>query len=74
MNKAQRALLVLHAKSALEKIAKENMSLGGKGVRIQTPLGRIDEKLARRAHTTRYTIRSVDRASKRCARESRDEA
>jgi hypothetical protein len=31
----------------LQEFAKENMSKGGKGVSIETPLGRINERLAK---------------------------
>jgi DNA modification methylase len=64
MTPAQRAQLVLRAKPELEKLAKENMSKGGKGVRIQTPLGRVDEQLAKRAHTTKGMINTMDKIIK----------
>ena len=35
------------------------MSLGGKGVRIQTPLGRIDQKIADSAQSSKGKVRDV---------------
>jgi hypothetical protein len=35
------------------------MSLGGKGVRIQTPLGRIDKKIAESAQSSKGKVRDV---------------
>jgi DNA modification methylase len=56
MTPFQRAELALRAKSELEKIAKENMSLGGKKVsRIQETL-HVDKTLAEKAHTSKDTI------------------
>ena len=46
LSEFSRIELALTKKPILEQIAKLNMSLGGKGVRIQTPLGRINQKIA----------------------------
>ena len=64
MNKAQRALLVLRAKSALEKMSKGEYVPRRQGCQNSDTLRRIDRKLAKRAHTSRYTIRSVDQLQK----------
>jgi hypothetical protein len=48
--------LALKKKPILDRIARDNMSLGGKGARIQTPLGRVDEQLATQAGTSKDTF------------------
>jgi DNA modification methylase/ParB-like chromosome segregation protein Spo0J len=60
MNRFQRAELALKAKPILEAIARNNESLGGKGVRIQTPLGRVDVEIGKRAGVGRDTVRKVE--------------
>jgi DNA modification methylase/ParB-like chromosome segregation protein Spo0J len=55
-----RIKLALTRKPILEEIAKRNMSLGGKGVPIQTPLGRIDQRIAESANSTRNKVRQVE--------------
>jgi len=52
--------LALQAKPIYEQMVKENMSLGGKGVRIQTPLGRIDQRIADDAHSSKYKVGAVE--------------
>src|SRR5919106_3656723 len=49
LNQVQRVLLNLEKKPILQELAKENMSLGAKGVKICTPLGRINDQLAKNA-------------------------
>jgi hypothetical protein len=54
---AQRVEQVLKMEPILKELAKLNMSKGGKGVQIQTPLGRVDKQLADKANVklTQYT-------------------
>jgi ParB-like chromosome segregation protein Spo0J len=59
LNNFQRTELALKSKSILEQIAKNNMSSGGRGVEIQTPLGRIDEQIGKRAGVGKDTVRRV---------------
>jgi hypothetical protein len=49
LNQVQRVLLSLEKKPILQELAKQNMSLGAKGVKICTPLGRINDQLAKNA-------------------------
>ena len=51
--------IALTKKPILEQIAKLNMSLGGKGVQIQTPLGRVDQKIADSAQSSKGKVRNV---------------
>jgi ParB-like nuclease domain len=60
LNNFQRTELALKSKSILEQIAKQNESLGGKGDRNLTPLGRVDEHIGQRAGVSRDTVRKVD--------------
>ena len=59
LSEFSRIELALTKKPLLEQIAKLNMSLGGKGVRIQTPLGRIDQKIGESAQSSRGKVRDV---------------
>ena len=49
LNNFQRTVLALKSKPILEAIAKGNESLGGKGDRNLTPLGRVDDRIGERA-------------------------
>ena len=49
----------MRSKPILEAIAKRNESIGGKGGRNLTPLGRVDEKIGERAGVSRDTVRKV---------------
>jgi ParB-like chromosome segregation protein Spo0J len=60
LNHFQRAELALKEKAILEKIAKLNESLGGKGVEIQTPLGRVDQEIGKLAGIGKDTVRKVE--------------
>src|SRR5215203_3667416 len=59
LNNFQRTELAL--KSKLEAIVKRNESLGGKGGRNLTPLGRVDERIGERAGVSRDTVRKVEK-------------
>src|SRR5215207_10752144 len=61
LNNFQRTELALKSKPILEKIAKRNESLGGKGVEIQTPLGRVDQEIGKRAGVGKDTVRKVEK-------------
>jgi ParB-like chromosome segregation protein Spo0J len=61
LNNFQRTELALKSKPILEAIAKRNESLGGKGDRNLTPLGRVDETIGERAGVSRDTVRKVER-------------
>jgi DNA modification methylase len=61
LNSFQRISLTLKTKPILEEIARRNESLGGKGVEIRTPLGRVDEQIAKRAGGVgKDTVRKVE--------------
>ena len=61
LNSFQRISLTLKTKPILEEIARRNESLGGKGVEIRTPLGRVDEQIAKRARGVgKDTVRKVE--------------
>ena len=59
LSEFSRIEIALTKKPILEQIAKLNMSLGGKGVRIQTPLGRVDQKIADSAQSSKGKVRDV---------------
>lgn len=61
LNNFQRTELALKSKPILEAIAKRNESLGGKGGRNLTPLGRVDDWIGRRAGVSRDTVRKVEK-------------
>ena len=60
LNAFQRTELALKLKPILQTIAKRNESLAGKGVRIQTPLGRVDQELGNHANVSKDTVRKVE--------------
>jgi ParB-like chromosome segregation protein Spo0J len=70
LNDFQRTELALKSKSILEQIAKKNMSSGGKGVEIQTPLGRIDAQIGKRAGVGKDTVRKVEQIKKAVERDN----
>jgi N6-adenosine-specific RNA methylase IME4 len=53
-------LLLSKKKPVLEKIAKQNMSLAGKGVKSFTPLERVNEELARQAGMSHMQLHKVE--------------
>src|SRR5918993_2835773 len=61
LNNFQRTELALKSKPILEAIAKRNESIGGKGGRNLTPLGRVDEMIGERAGVSRDTVRKVEK-------------
>src|ERR687898_501898 len=61
LNSFQRTELALKSKPILEAIAKRNESIGGKGGRNLTPLGRVDERIGERAGVSRDTVRKVEK-------------
>src|ERR671910_457910 len=61
LNNFQRTDLALKSKPILEAIVRRNESLGGKGGRNLTPLGRIDERIGERAGVSRDTVRKVEK-------------
>jgi ParB-like chromosome segregation protein Spo0J len=60
LNSFQRAELALRSKPILIEIARRNKSLGGRGVEIKTPLGRVDQEIGRRAGLGKDTVRKVE--------------
>jgi DNA modification methylase len=64
LNKFQRIELALARKPILQEIAKRNQSLGGKlkgkGVRIQTPLGRINQEIGKLAGVGKESVGNVE--------------
>src|SRR5215208_3112471 len=74
LNSFQRTELALRSKPILEAIAKRNESIGGKGGRNLTPLGRVDEKIGERAGVSRDTVRKVGKIleNKRISDEVKD--
>jgi ParB-like chromosome segregation protein Spo0J len=61
LNNFQRTELALKLKPILEAIVKGNESLGGKGDRNLTPLGRVDDRIGERAGVSRDTVRKVEK-------------
>jgi ParB-like chromosome segregation protein Spo0J len=61
LNNFQRIELALKTKPILEAIVKRNESLGGKGVRFLTPLGRVDDRIGKLAGASRDTVRKVEK-------------
>lgn len=60
LNSFQRIELALKSKPILQEIAKRHESLAGKGVEIQTPLGRIDQQIGKHAGLGKDTVRKVE--------------
>jgi ParB-like chromosome segregation protein Spo0J len=60
LNSFQRTELGLRSKSILQEIVKSNQSLGGKGVRNLTPLGRVDLEIGKLAGVSYDTVRKVE--------------
>jgi DNA modification methylase/ParB-like chromosome segregation protein Spo0J len=64
LNSFQRIELALARKPILQEIAKRNQSLGGKlkgkGVRIQTPLGRINQEIGKLAGVGKESVGNVE--------------
>ena len=60
LNKFQRIELALKAKPIFEKIARKNMSLGGKGVKSFTPLKRVNDQIADLAQTSHMNVSKVE--------------
>jgi ParB-like chromosome segregation protein Spo0J len=61
LNNFQRTELALKLKPILEAIVKRNESLGGKGDRNLTPLGRVDDRIGERAGVSRDTVIKVEK-------------
>jgi ParB-like chromosome segregation protein Spo0J len=61
LNNFQRTELALKSKPILEAIVKGNESLGGKGDRNLTPLGRVDDRIGELAGVSRDTVRKVEK-------------
>jgi ParB-like chromosome segregation protein Spo0J len=64
LNNFQKAELALLMKPIQEEIAKRNMSLGGKGGEIKTPLGRVNDQIGQRVGIGKDTIRKVEKILK----------
>jgi hypothetical protein len=60
LNSFQRIELALRSKSILQEIARRNESLGGKGVRNLTPLGRVDREIGKLAGVSYDSVRKVE--------------
>jgi 16S rRNA G966 N2-methylase RsmD len=60
LNKFQKIELQLKIKPILQKIAKKNESLGGKGVRTKTPLHRVNLEVGRDIGVSHDTIHKVE--------------
>ena len=60
LNAFQRAELALKLKPILQAIVKKNESLGGKGVKCQTPLVRVDSELGKYGNVGKDTVRKVE--------------
>jgi ParB-like chromosome segregation protein Spo0J len=61
LNNFQRTVLALESKPILEAIIKGNESLGGKGDRNLTPLGRVNDRIGERAGVSRDTVSKVEK-------------
>ena len=64
-----RTELALKSRPILEGVVKQNESLGGKGVRIQTPLGRIDQEIGKLARVGKDTVRRVQTITEKASEE-----
>jgi hypothetical protein len=61
LNGFQRTELALKSKPLLGAVVKGNESLGGKGGRNLTPLGRVDDRIGERAGVSHDTVRKVEK-------------
>jgi DNA modification methylase len=73
LNQVQKVFLSLEKKQILQQLARQNMSLGGKGVQICTPLGRINDQLAkdtgisaRQFSKIEYLLSKASEATRNC--------
>jgi ParB-like chromosome segregation protein Spo0J len=64
LNNFQRTELTLKLKPILKEIVKRNESLGGKGDRNLTPLGRVNDRIGERAGVSRDTVRKLEKILK----------
>jgi ParB-like chromosome segregation protein Spo0J len=60
----QKVELAFKMKPILQEIAKRNESLGGKGVKDLTPLGRVDEEVGKLAGVSYGTVRKFEKIIK----------
>jgi hypothetical protein len=60
LNNFQKTALALKLRPILEAIVKRNESLGGKGDRNLTPLGRVDDRIGKLAGVSRDTVTKVE--------------
>jgi N6-adenosine-specific RNA methylase IME4 len=65
-------LLLSKKKPVLERIAKENMSLAGKGVKSFTPLERVNEELARQAGMSHMQLHKVETIMEKAAKQLKE--
>ena len=70
LNDFEKIELRLKAKPIIQKIAQRNESLGGKGVRIHTPLGRVDGELGKSIGLSHDTVHKVDTILKKAPPET----
>jgi 16S rRNA G966 N2-methylase RsmD len=70
LNDFEKIELRLKAKPIIQKIAKQNESRGGKGVRIHTPLGRVDKELGKSIGLSHDTVHKVDTILKKAPPET----
>jgi ParB-like chromosome segregation protein Spo0J len=61
LNNFQRIELALKSKPKLEAIVKRNESLGGKGGKSLSPLGRVNDRIGELAGVSNETVRKVER-------------
>ena len=57
---AQRVQLVLRKKPILQELARKHMSEAGKGIQICTPLGRVNNSLAKEASTSASNFYKIE--------------
>jgi N6-adenosine-specific RNA methylase IME4/ParB-like chromosome segregation protein Spo0J len=74
LNDYQRGELLLSKKKPiLEKIAKENMSLGGKGVKDFTPLERVNEELAKQGDMSHMQLHKIETIMEKAPEELKEQ-
>lgn len=74
INTFVRSELALKQKAAIEAKAKANMSTGGKGAKVLTPLERTNQVVAKVAEVSHETIRKVEEIEKKAPEEIKQKA
>jgi hypothetical protein len=60
LNQVQKVQLCLKKKAIMQEISKQHMSMSGKGVKVLTPLKRINEVIAKEAGCSAFQVHKIE--------------